>query len=138
MLHRLSLSNNFCSVLYDSIFRDDVINAINRAVDQREEGIVIKDPSSTYKPSKRKGTSYLKIDVPFLTLLEARIFRIETVEGPLSICKTFKGVSSEIICKVLRMFSATSKRLQNGICQQILHNLFKLSSTLESISQIIF
>ena len=40
-------------------YRDDVVNAINRAVDEREEGIVIKDPSSTYKPSKRKG-SFLK------------------------------------------------------------------------------
>ena len=37
------------------IIREDIINAINNAIDKREEGIVVKDPLSLYKPSKRKG-----------------------------------------------------------------------------------
>ena len=29
--------------------------ALNEAIDRREEGLVIKQPSSLYKPDKRKG-----------------------------------------------------------------------------------
>ena len=39
----------------------DVIVAINEAIDKREEGIVIKDPSAVYKPSKRKGKNFVII-----------------------------------------------------------------------------
>ncbi|XP_066932674.1 uncharacterized protein [Clytia hemisphaerica] len=41
--------------------KEDVINSINKAVDKREEGIVIKDPSSIYKPSKRKAKKSSKL-----------------------------------------------------------------------------
>ncbi len=35
--------------------REDVVAALNNAIDNREEGIIVKLPSSTYKPDKRKG-----------------------------------------------------------------------------------
>lgn len=38
----------------------DVVNALNDAIDSREEGIMVKDPSSIYKPDKR-GEGWLKI-----------------------------------------------------------------------------
>ncbi|XP_037101955.1 DNA ligase 4 [Syngnathus acus] len=38
----------------------DVVNSLNDAIDQREEGIMVKDPSSFYKPDKR-GEGWLKI-----------------------------------------------------------------------------
>ena len=41
------------SFLY--LIREDVIMALNEAIDRREEGLVIKQPSSLYKPDKRKG-----------------------------------------------------------------------------------
>ncbi|KFQ18702.1 PREDICTED: DNA ligase 4 [Merops nubicus] len=40
--------------------RKDVIDALNEAIDNREEGIMVKDPTSTYKPDKR-GEGWLKI-----------------------------------------------------------------------------
>lgn len=45
---------------------DDVVTAINYAIDHREEGIVIKVPQSTYKPSKRKGSGWLKLKPEYL------------------------------------------------------------------------
>ncbi|KAM6945810.1 DNA ligase 4 [Aplochiton taeniatus] len=38
----------------------EVVDALNNAIDQREEGIMVKDPSSLYKPDKR-GEGWLKI-----------------------------------------------------------------------------
>ncbi|KAK7893213.1 hypothetical protein WMY93_022365 [Mugilogobius chulae] len=38
----------------------EVINALNNAIDSREEGIMVKDPMSIYKPDKR-GEGWLKI-----------------------------------------------------------------------------
>ncbi|XP_077370494.1 DNA ligase 4 [Festucalex cinctus] len=38
----------------------DVVNALNDAIDHREEGIMVKDPLSIYKPDKR-GEGWLKI-----------------------------------------------------------------------------
>ena len=35
--------------------REEVITALNEAIDRREEGLMIKQPSSTYRPDKRKG-----------------------------------------------------------------------------------
>lgn len=38
----------------------EVVSALNEAIDNREEGIMVKDPSSIYKPDKR-GEGWLKI-----------------------------------------------------------------------------
>ncbi|XP_067117159.1 DNA ligase 4 [Osmerus mordax] len=38
----------------------DVVNGLNEAIDNREEGIMLKDPMSIYKPDKR-GEGWLKI-----------------------------------------------------------------------------
>ena len=35
--------------------RADVVKALNEAIDKREEGLVIKSPSSVYKPNLRSG-----------------------------------------------------------------------------------
>uniref|UniRef100_A0A8C3SL56 DNA ligase n=1 Tax=Chelydra serpentina TaxID=8475 RepID=A0A8C3SL56_CHESE len=40
--------------------RKEVVDALNEAIDNREEGIMIKDPVSMYKPDKR-GEGWLKI-----------------------------------------------------------------------------
>ena len=31
--------------------------ALNEAIDKREEGLIVKNPSSIYSPDKRKGQS---------------------------------------------------------------------------------
>ena len=36
----------------------DCVDALNDAIEQREEGIMIKDPMSAYKPNTRKGGWY--------------------------------------------------------------------------------
>ena len=35
--------------------RQDCVEALNEAIDKREEGIMIKNPDSVYKPNVRKG-----------------------------------------------------------------------------------
>ena len=35
--------------------REEVVTALNEAIDQREEGLLVKNPASTYCPDKRKG-----------------------------------------------------------------------------------
>ncbi|CAB3987149.1 DNA ligase 4 [Paramuricea clavata] len=41
--------------------RQDVIKALNEAVDKYEEGLVIKSPLSIYQPNVRNGSGWLKI-----------------------------------------------------------------------------
>ncbi|XP_020670483.3 DNA ligase 4 isoform X1 [Pogona vitticeps] len=46
--------------------RKEVVDALNEAIDNREEGIVVKDPMSTYKPDKR-GDGWLKIKPEYVS-----------------------------------------------------------------------
>jgi DNA ligase-4 len=41
--------------------KGDVVDALNLAIDRREEGIVLKDPESVYKPNVRSRGGWLKI-----------------------------------------------------------------------------
>lgn len=41
--------------------KKDVLDSLNEAIDAREEGIIIKNPISTYKPDQRKGMELYKI-----------------------------------------------------------------------------
>lgn len=38
-----------------------VVEALNKAIDSRLEGIVVKDPESVYKPSVRSGSGWYKV-----------------------------------------------------------------------------
>jgi len=38
--------------------RQECIDALNDAIDAREEGIMVKDPESIYRPNTRKGGWY--------------------------------------------------------------------------------
>lgn len=44
----------YAAVLY-LVRRDDVIKVLNEAIDNREEGVVLKDPDSVYRPATRKA-----------------------------------------------------------------------------------
>lgn len=46
--------------------KQEVIDALNDAIDNREEGIMVKNPFSTYKPDKR-GEGWLKIKPEYVT-----------------------------------------------------------------------
>uniref|UniRef100_U3BRS6 DNA ligase n=1 Tax=Callithrix jacchus TaxID=9483 RepID=U3BRS6_CALJA len=46
--------------------KDEVIDALNEAIDKREEGIMIKRPLSIYKPDKR-GEGWLKIKPEYVS-----------------------------------------------------------------------
>ncbi|XP_022104577.1 DNA ligase 4-like [Acanthaster planci] len=41
--------------------KQEVVTALNDAIDNREEGIMIKNPNTTYLPDRRKGSGWLKI-----------------------------------------------------------------------------
>ncbi|KAJ8019961.1 DNA ligase 4 [Holothuria leucospilota] len=46
--------------------KSEVIDALNEAIDLHEEGIIIKQPDSTYRPDKRKGSGWLKIKPEYI------------------------------------------------------------------------
>ena len=39
----------------------DVVDALNEAIDRREEGLVVKDPDSVYRPAARAGGGWIKV-----------------------------------------------------------------------------
>jgi DNA ligase-4 len=41
--------------------KSEVVAALNEAIDRREEGIVLKDPDSVYKPNARAGGGWVKV-----------------------------------------------------------------------------
>ena len=51
------LLQNFVNLhlIFILLCRGDVVKALNEAIDRREEGLVIKTPSSIYKPNSRNG-----------------------------------------------------------------------------------
>ena len=53
--------------------REDVVSALNEAIDRREEGLVVKLPSGTYKPDKRKGSGWLKIKPEYVDSLSDQV-----------------------------------------------------------------
>ena len=65
-IHWWTYSKPFSHLLYrivsqDAIlifFSQDCINALNDAIDGKEEGIMVKMPESAYKPNTRKGGWY--------------------------------------------------------------------------------
>ncbi|XP_029460405.1 DNA ligase 4 [Rhinatrema bivittatum] len=50
----------------DASTQKNVVDALNEAIDNREEGIMVKDPMSTYKPDKR-GEGWVKIKPEYVT-----------------------------------------------------------------------
>jgi len=44
----------------------EVVEALNEAIDNRLEGIVVKDPDSVYKPSVRSGSGWYKIKPDYM------------------------------------------------------------------------
>jgi len=53
----------------EAVSKEQVVAALNDAIDRREEGIVVKNPNSVYKPSKRKGSGWLKIKPDYIDSL---------------------------------------------------------------------
>lgn len=44
----------------------EVVDELNKAIDQRLEGIVVKNPSSVYKPSVRSGSGWYKVKPDYM------------------------------------------------------------------------
>ena len=44
-----------CYTVTDMTFSQDCVDALNDAIDGREEGIMVKDPDTVYRPNTRKG-----------------------------------------------------------------------------------
>ena len=44
-----------CVCLFVCVSREEVVAALNEAIDRREEGLLVKHPGSIYSPDKRKG-----------------------------------------------------------------------------------
>ncbi|KAG7167779.1 DNA ligase 4-like [Homarus americanus] len=48
--------------------KEDVIRVLNEAIDKREEGVVLKDPDSVYRPASRKG-GWIKVKPEYVNSL---------------------------------------------------------------------
>ena len=46
---------DMCHVVPHVTFSQDCVDALNDAIDGREEGIMVKDPETAYRPNTRKG-----------------------------------------------------------------------------------
>jgi DNA ligase-4 len=44
-----------------AVSKAEVVAALNAAIDRREEGVVLKDPDSVYKPNARAGGGWVKL-----------------------------------------------------------------------------
>ncbi|XP_065834565.1 DNA ligase 4-like [Oscarella lobularis] len=53
--------------------KEEIIAALNDAIDKREEGLMIKHPDSTYRPDKRKGSGWLKIKPEYIDSLSDQL-----------------------------------------------------------------
>jgi DNA ligase 4 len=51
-----------------NIFRAEVRESLNRAIDNRDEGIMMKDPNTVYRPSKERKGGWWKIKPEVLDL----------------------------------------------------------------------
>ena len=49
------MSISHCYTVTDMTFSQDCVDALNDAIDGREEGIMVKDPDTVYRPNTRKG-----------------------------------------------------------------------------------
>ena len=50
------------------------MTALNIAIDNRDEGLIIKKPNSTYQPDKRKGSMIVFCFVRFASVLYPSLF----------------------------------------------------------------
>ena len=46
------------AIHYDSITSEECIESLNNSIKNREEGLILKDPYSTYIPNKRNGSGW--------------------------------------------------------------------------------
>lgn len=61
---------NFLLLLYFAnttfSYSEEVTEELNKAIDSRLEGIVVKNPNSIYKPNTRKGGGWLKVKPEYI------------------------------------------------------------------------
>eukprot|EP00118_Oscarella_pearsei_P008725 m.46483 g.46483 ORF g.46483 m.46483 type:complete len:987 (+) comp33697_c0_seq3:313-3273(+) len=53
--------------------KEELIAALNDAIDGREEGLMVKHPDSIYRPDKRKGSGWLKIKPEYIDSLSDQL-----------------------------------------------------------------
>ena len=53
--------------------REEIVTSLNEAIDQREEGLLVKLPDSTYQPDKRKGSGWLKLKPEYMDSLSDQL-----------------------------------------------------------------
>ena len=53
--------------------RDELVTSLNDAIDRREEGLLVKLPTSTYQPDKRKGSGWLKLKPEYMDSLSDQL-----------------------------------------------------------------
>eukprot|EP00117_Sycon_ciliatum_P015809 scpid30038/ scgid15513/ DNA ligase 4; DNA ligase IV; Polydeoxyribonucleotide synthase [ATP] 4 len=53
--------------------KEELTSALNDAIDQLEEGLMVKDPESIYKPDKRNGSGWFKIKPEYVDSLSDQL-----------------------------------------------------------------
>ncbi|CAB4058000.1 LIG4 [Lepeophtheirus salmonis] len=96
--------------------KQDAIDALNDAIDRREEGIVLKDPQSVYKPGARAGGGWIKLKPEYA---EQIVDTLDLVILGGYYGSVGSGYSMRELLNVLQKISPNfSKTLPNGIKYQ--------------------
>ncbi|PFX16725.1 DNA ligase 4 [Stylophora pistillata] len=82
----------------EAISNEDVVKALNSAIDKREEGLVVKSPSSVYKPNSRSGSGWVKIKPEYVDSLSDELDLV-IVGGYFGVGRR-SGMTSHFMCAV--------------------------------------
>lgn len=80
------------------VSKEDVVKALNTAIDKREEGMVVKSPSSVYKPNSRSGSGWVKIKPEYVDSLSDELDLV-IVGGYFGVGRR-SGMTSHFMCAV--------------------------------------
>ena len=66
-LHLWLKNSQYCHDGTFNIGRQECYDFLNAAVDRNEEGIILKEPTSVYKPNKREHAGWYKVKPEYMT-----------------------------------------------------------------------
>jgi DNA ligase-4 len=79
--------------------KEDLIGALNDAIDRREEGLMVKHPNSLYRPDKRKGSGWIKIKPEYVDSLSDQLDLV-IIGGYYGTGRRRGGMISHFMCGV--------------------------------------
>ncbi|XP_059090430.1 DNA ligase 4-like [Tigriopus californicus] len=105
----------------------EVIQALNEAIDRREEGIVLKDTLSIYKPNARSGGGWLKIKPDYSNQLTDQCDLV-VMGGYYGTGRKGRGIISHFLLGVLAATQEDKKDHEPSHGHREIHSLCRVGS----------